>query len=104
MVDNIKDLLNEKDIFIKEIKKQIRDINKSNNHKFSSIEDTIKELGKKDNKINEKNNKIIEQEREIKKYKEKEDSLNIQFEEIPIEQEIKNEKILFSPKIKREEI
>ena len=85
--DNIKDLINEKDILIKEITKKLEDINNSNNHKFSAIEESINiirnELKVKDNKINEMNNKIIEQEKEIKNYKEKIDLLNKQFEEIP---------------------
>ena len=106
--DNIKDLINEKDILIKEITMKLEDINKINNHKFSEIEDSINfirnELKEKDNKINEMNKKIIEQEKEIQKYKEKKDALNIQFEEIPKKKEKKNEKILFFPKTKREEI
>ena len=100
--DNIKDLINEKDILIKEINKKLEDINNSNNHKFSAIEESINiirnELKEKDNKINEMNNKIIEQEKEIKNYKEKVDLLNKQFEEIPKKYEKKNPKIIVNPR------
>ena len=101
--DNIKDLINEKDVLIKEIIQKLEDISNNNNHKFIEIEDSIniirKELKEKDNKINEMNNKIIEQEKEIKNYKEKIDLLNKQFEEISKKNEKKTQ--ILSPKIKR---
>jgi len=101
--DNIKDLINEKDILIKEIIKKLEDINNNNIKKFSEIEDSINiirnELKEKDKKINEMNNRIIEQEKEIKNYK---DLLNKQFEENPKKIEIKNTKILVGPKLKGE--
>ena len=102
--DNIKDLINEKDVLIKEIIQKLEDISNNNNHKFIVIEDSIniirKELKDKDNKINEMNNKIIEQEKEIKNYKEKIDLLNKQFEEISKKNEKKTQ--ILAPKIKRE--
>ena len=101
--DNIKNLINEKDVLIKEIIQKLEDISNKNNHKFIEIEDSIniirKELKEKDNKINEMNNKIIEQEKEIKNYKEKIDLLNKQFEEISKKNEKKTQ--ILSPKIKR---
>ena len=102
--DSIKDLINEKDVLIKEITKKIEDINNNNNHKFSLIEESINtlrnELKEKDNKINEMYNKIIEQEKEIKNYKEKIDLLNKQNEEIQKKYKKKNSKILVGPNIK----
>ena len=104
--DNIKDLINEKDIIIQEINKKIEDISINTNNRFIKIEEKINELKnenkEKDNKINEMNNKIMAQGKEIKNYKDKIELLNKQIDEIKEKYEKKSEILPVTKKIKKE--